>query len=170
MLENGSRNGQAAEGDSGNTSCRIESSVLGPLVILFALGFAVPFLTAVVAILVDGRLHHIVFPPWIWGLFGGLSVFFGMLAAVGFTYDIARRIEVQSDGIKIGFGSGSQFYPWREIHPDAAVFPDQIRFRSCTGLPFFIRPAALRILMEQPLVPKWELPIAVKDKLDRRLS
>jgi hypothetical protein len=142
-----------------------------PRAVLFLLGFSVPMGAAVLSVWVSSTTSHPVsIPPWAWLLYFVLSVGFGALAAIGFTYDIAYEVEIQDEGMLAHFASRELFYAWRDISPTAVVFPDKIRFRNLSGRPFFLRSQMVRDLLADPDVPGWDLPPKVRKRVGTVVS
>ena len=146
---------------------RLRTSLALPRAVLFILGFSVPMglAAASVWVLSSTSSHPFALPIWAWPVYVVVSAGFGTLGAIGFTYDIAREIEIRDDGMVAHFGSREEFFAWRDISPTAAVFPDQIRFRNQSGRPFFLRSQMMRALLDDPNVPGWDLPPRVRAQL-----
>lgn len=134
----------------------IATSIIGPRVVMFSLGFATPLL----AIILTLALVHLLASPeslplWAWPLFVTVSAAFGILAAVGLTYDLARVAIVDEEGVTFITASRRARYDWDDVQPRARVFPWQVRFKARDGTVFFLTTDMVEEISKLPFGPAW---------------
>ncbi len=135
---------------------QIVTSILGPRVVMFTLGFAVPMLAIVATLTLTHTLTNPGLPAlWAWALYIGVSVVFGALAAVGFTYDLVREAVADERGLTIMTANRRARYEWDDVEPRARVFPRQVRFKAHDGTVFFLTTGMIEKINSLPFGPKW---------------
>ncbi len=92
-------------------------------------------------------------PLWFWPTAAVLCVAFGVLAAIGFSYDIVREAVVDEAGLDLRTANRHLHYGWNEVEPRARVFPRQVRFKAHDGAVFFLTNGMVERINALPFGP-----------------
>ena len=160
---------RADSGEYGKVIHLIDSHPLRPRFFFFAVVFSIPVALSITYVGVSNlgpNPAHIA--TWFWGVVIAISTGFGILAAIGFSSDIAREIDANERGVRVCFEANERFYEWSDIRPAGLVFPGSVRFSFSGGFrPFFASLEMTRELVAFRFAPNWSLPEEVSRKMDR---
>jgi hypothetical protein len=136
-------------------------------VFFFSIVFSIPMVLDLAYVEVTHLGPHPVNNPiWFWGVIIAISAGFGILAAIGFSSDIAGEIDADDRGVRVRFATKEKVYAWSDIRPTGLVFPGSVRFAYSGGFqPFFASLEMTRELVAFQFAPNWSLP----EDVDRRL-
>lgn len=119
------------------------------------LGLGVPMAAMVASATASNAWNSM--PLWLWPTAAVLCIAFGVLAAIGFTYDIVREAVVDDAGLVLRTANRQLRYEWDEIEPRARVFPRRVRFKAHDGTLFFLTTRMVERLNALPFGPTWNV-------------
>ena len=169
MDEGPDASGVVDSGEHGKVLHLIDSHPWRPRVFFFAFIFCIQVDVSIAYAGVSSLgPNHVYTATWLWGVILAISAGFGILAAIGFSSDIAREIYADERGVRVCFGAKERFYEWSDIRPVQLVLPENVRFSYSGGFrPFFASLEMTRELVAFEFAPNWSLPEEVSRKIDR---